>query len=101
MDTRELTDVVVKIADNYRERYGVEYDTEWFLLKIQEELGELTQAYFDYSGRGRKRSATPEEAKQKLADEIADVYAYVLLLSRELNIDPGKAVEDKWFKYLE
>lgn len=101
MDTQELTDVVVKIKNLYKERFGVEHDAELYLLKLQEELGELVQAYLDDSGRGRIRSTNKAESRQKLIDELADVYAYVLLLARELNIDPDKAVEEKWFKYLE
>ena len=101
MTTQELTEKIVKVAQEYKQKYGVEYDTEWFLLKLQEELGELVQAHLDLSGCGRTRTENKAEAQQNIAEELADVFCYVLLLAHDLDVDIESAVKDKWFKYLE
>lgn len=100
MNNQELTKTIVKIAEEYKTKYKVEYDAEFFLLKLQEELGELVQAHLSLSGRGRSRSESKEEAKQQVAEELSDVFCYVLLLAHELDVDIETAVRDKWFKYL-
>ncbi|MFG2075387.1 hypothetical protein [Nonomuraea maritima] len=45
MDLRELSDEVESISSRYAARLGIERDDTWFLLKLQEEMGELTQAF--------------------------------------------------------
>jgi hypothetical protein len=44
----ELIDVVAgveKVSAGYCQKFNIERNNEWFLLKIQEELGELVQCF--------------------------------------------------------
>jgi NTP pyrophosphatase (non-canonical NTP hydrolase) len=41
------------VSQRYAKRNGFARTDEWFLLKLQEEVGELTQAYLARSGQGR------------------------------------------------
>ena len=44
---------VRRISDIYAGKYGIVRDDDWYLLKLQEELGELTAGHLRLSSRGR------------------------------------------------
>ncbi len=60
------------------------------MLKLQEEVGELTQAFLMRTGRARDKDATPEQLQQALRSELADVLCHLLLLARhhDVNLQP-------------
>jgi NTP pyrophosphatase (non-canonical NTP hydrolase) len=91
-----LTQAAAQISDIYAGKYGIERDDDWFLLKLQEELGELAQAHLKLSGRGRGVCADSARA-----DEAADVLCQLLLYCRRFGIDPEAAVRAKWLSWLE
>jgi NTP pyrophosphatase (non-canonical NTP hydrolase) len=101
MEMKELTEKISEICDIYIKKYGIEKSQDWFLLKTQEELGELSAAYLKLTGRGRTGTKTQAELENNLQEEIADVLAFVLLFAKERGIDPEQAIKNKWFKYLE
>ena len=45
MDITELTNAVEQISRGYAAAFGIVRDDNWFVLKLQEEVGELTQAH--------------------------------------------------------
>ncbi|MFN3582475.1 phosphoribosyl-ATP pyrophosphohydrolase [Phenylobacterium sp.] len=92
----EVSDAAEKISDIYAGKYGIDRDDDWFLLKLQEELGELSQAHLRLSSRGRG-----EATEQDRADEAADVLCMLLLYCRRFGIDPDAAVRKKWLSWLE
>jgi NTP pyrophosphatase (non-canonical NTP hydrolase) len=76
-------------------------DEAWFVAKLAEELGELTQAYLRLRYR---KPATPEEtdtARRALADECADLLCHVLLFATRNDVDVVEAVKRKWLTYLD
>ncbi|GAA3600138.1 MazG nucleotide pyrophosphohydrolase domain-containing protein [Kineosporia mesophila] len=100
-DLRSLTASLEQVSQGYAQRFGIERDAAWFLLKLQEELGELTQAYLAVSGQNRSRDKTPGQLREGLEDELADVLAHVLILAHHHGIDPELAVRRKWLSWLE
>lgn len=100
MELQQLTGTVKRVADEYSKNFGVKYDGDWFLLKLQEELGEMTQKYLIMTNRTRRKPESEAEAKAALAEEIADTFSYVLLFAEHVGVDVEQAVKDKWFKYL-
>jgi NTP pyrophosphatase (non-canonical NTP hydrolase) len=92
----ELSAAAAEISDIYAGKYAIERDDDWFLIKLQEELGELAQAHLKLSGRGR--GSLPEQAR---ADEAADVLCQLLLYCRRFGIDPEAAVRAKWPAWLD
>ncbi|RKR08800.1 NTP pyrophosphatase (non-canonical NTP hydrolase) [Flavobacterium sp. 90] len=100
MDLKVITEKVVKVSDQYEKNCNIKRDEDWYLLKLHEEMGELTQNYLSYTLRGRNRNLTPEELKKNISNELADVLGQVLLFANYHNIDIEKAMEDKWFSYL-
>jgi NTP pyrophosphatase (non-canonical NTP hydrolase) len=80
----------------YAEKNGLTRDPDWFVLKLQEEIGELTQIWNKLSGRGRRQGRSDEELRQALADETADVLGHILLFADQNGLDLAAAIERKW-----
>ena len=91
-----LSESVGQVSDVYAARFDVRRDDDWFLIKLQEELGELAQAHLRLSGRGR--GVADETAR---ADEAADVLCSLLLYCRRFGVDLDAAVARKWLAHLE
>jgi NTP pyrophosphatase (non-canonical NTP hydrolase) len=66
------------------------------VLKMQEELGELTQVWNKLTGRGRRRDRSEGDLRNDLADEAADLLGHVLLFALRNELDLEAAVERKW-----
>ncbi len=92
----ELADRFEAASQAYVEAFGIRRDPDWFILKLQEEVGELTQAWTRLTGRGRRGDRSDQELLDQLADEVADVLGHVLLLARNCSIDLPPAVQRKW-----
>jgi NTP pyrophosphatase (non-canonical NTP hydrolase) len=94
---RELAARFETASQRYAALYGVERDEDWFLLKLQEELGELTQAWIKRTARGRPDpTANAETHQRKLEDETADLFGHVLLFAHRHELDLNAAIERKW-----
>ena len=96
MDLHALTDQVEQISHVYAQRFGIDRDDTWFLLKLQEEVGELTQAQLMRDGQARTKGLTPDELDAAFRSEVADVLCQTLLLARHHGIDLEAEVERKW-----
>jgi NTP pyrophosphatase (non-canonical NTP hydrolase) len=91
----ELADKVAKVGAIYAERFGIARSDDWFLIKLQEELGELAQAHLRLSARGRGTAVETDRA-----NEAADVFCQLLLYCQHFGIDLEQAVRRKWLAYL-
>lgn len=80
----------------YCEANGIVRDDDWFILKLQEEVGELTQAWNKVSGRGRRHGASTDDLRRNLEDEAADVLGHVFLLAEAQGLDLRAAIARKW-----
>ncbi|MGW6277667.1 pyrophosphatase [Kribbella sp. NPDC055071] len=96
MDLTELSGRLEKLSIRYCEDLGFDRDPDWFLLKLQEEMGELTQAYLQHTGRARPKGLTPEEIRAGFHQEFADVFCQLLLLARQYDVDLPREIEQKW-----
>lgn len=96
LDLKALQDDVLRISDIYAREYGIKRDRDWALLKLQEELGELTAEHLRLSGRAR---GTSDAAK--LADEAADVLGMLLIYCDRAGVDIEQAMRRKWLSWLE
>ena len=91
-----LSQTAVQVAEIYAERFGAPNTSEFLLMKLSEEMGELTGAWLQRHGQGRG-SATAQD----VADELADVLGFLLVLAAREGIDPAEALRRKWGKYLD
>ena len=99
MDLAEWTSRLETVSAGYAEAYAVDRTPEWMLLKLLEELGELSQAWLVASGQGRDRGRTAEEQRQSVAAECADVVAMALLTAHRMGVDVEAALEEKWLPW--
>ncbi|HWY79670.1 MAG TPA: hypothetical protein VNW29_04900 [Candidatus Sulfotelmatobacter sp.] len=96
MGIKTLTIKVEEVSQAYAKKFGIKRDSEWFLLKLQEELGELVQSYLKMTGQARKKNKTEEELRTEFRNEIADVLSHVLLLAKHYEVDLEKEIKEKW-----
>lgn len=99
MDLDRLSDDVEVVSRGYARAHGITRDATWFLLKLQEEVGELTQAFLMTTGQARTKGNSPGELDEKFRAEVADVFSHVLLLARHHGIDLTAEVERKWLSW--
>lgn len=90
-----LAEEVAAVSDIYAARYDIQRTDDWYLLKLQEELGELVQAHL----KATRRARGPSDPGS-CADEAADLFCSLLLYCRRFGLDLDAAVERKWLKYL-
>jgi NTP pyrophosphatase (non-canonical NTP hydrolase) len=100
MNLSELSDQLEKIIRTYGDKFKIDTNSDWYLMKLQEEAGELASSYLQMTGRSRKKDKSPQEIQKNFEDEISDVLAMTILLARSKGIDLDKAFKNKWFTYL-
>ncbi|MEJ3749153.1 MazG-like family protein [Actinomycetes bacterium KLBMP 9797] len=100
MDLARLSDEVEEVSQGYARRHGIDRDPAWFVLKLQEEVGELTQAFLMRTGQARTKGHSAEEIDERFRGELADVLCHTLLLARHHGVDLEQAVERKWQRHL-
>ena len=54
---------------------------------LQEEVGELTQAFLMRAGQARDKGHSPDQLEENFRAELADVLAHVLLMARNHGVD--------------
>lgn len=96
MDLSTLTDELDTIASNYAKQFGITRDSNWFILKLQEEMGELIQSYLMKTGQARQKGKTKQEIDDDFRKEVADVFGMVLIFAKHHQIDLEQALEEKW-----
>lgn len=96
VDLRQLTDEVETVSVIYAGKHEIDRDDTWFLLKLQEEIGELTQVFLMKAGQARDKGRSPDQLESDFRSEIADVFCHVLLLARHHGVDLEAEVKQKW-----
>jgi len=87
MDLRLLEDNLEAVSRLYAERFGIDRDDNWFVLKLHEEVGELTQAFLMRAGQARDKGLSPTELDRGFRAELSDVLAQVLIMVRHFDVD--------------
>ena len=65
-------------------------------MKLQEEAGELTQAFLMRAGQARDKGRSAAKLDQAFRAELADVLAQVLIMARRFDVDMHGELERKW-----
>lgn len=101
MDIQTLTRQVATVSEGYAETFGFVRDDDWYLLKLQEEIGELTQSYLKLTGRARVPDAKDEALRAAFAEELADVVCHALLAADHFGVEVAEVIRAKWLSKLE
>ncbi|MCI5095126.1 MAG: hypothetical protein MRY77_02300 [Rhodobacteraceae bacterium] len=98
---KHLSERAARVGEKYAEAFGIDRDPTFYLGKMVEEMGEVSSAYLKLTGRARGADADPEELRQALQDELADLFGFLLLFSDWQGVDLAAAFDKKWGAYLE
>lgn len=98
-DLEQLAEQLEDVLGGYAAVNSIDRTPDWFILKLQEQVGELTQSYLRATGQTWDKGFTCAGLEKGFKAEIADVLAQVLLIVRQHGIDPAAAPEDKWLRH--
>lgn len=96
MKLKKLTKKLKSRLDWYAERNNFEFNRDYYLIKLQEELGELASAYLKLTARGRVKSKSQDELMVNFKEELADVAAMTLLMAQAEGVDLEAEIIRKW-----
>jgi len=97
MHINETAAEIDSINRRYAEVYGFDRTSDWLMLKVQEELGELADAYLGMTGRQRdKGRGDAADARERFALELADAAGLLMALAHNEGVDLERAIDAKW-----
>jgi NTP pyrophosphatase (non-canonical NTP hydrolase) len=96
VDVEDLSGRVEAVSRKYAAEHGFERTETWHLLKLQEEVDELTQAFLKRTGQARSGGRSAAELEAAYREELADVLAHTLLLARAGGVDLPAELDAKW-----
>jgi len=96
-ELKKIQSDIAKVSNFYAQTFRIGRDKDWYILKLQEEMGELSKAYINYTGRGKNKDGN---FQNELIEELADVFAHLLLLCDSLDVDINKAIQEKWLRFI-
>ena len=97
MHINETAAEIDSINRRYAEIYGFERTSDWLMLKVQEELGEVADAYLGMTGRQRDKGRGDEaDARERFALELADAAGLLMALAHNEGVDLERAIDAKW-----
>lgn len=99
MEIKDLIRKIEAVSQEYSKQYKIKRSPSWFILKLQEEMGELTQSYLMMKGKARSKNKTKKEIRTEFEKELADVFCHVLLLAKSNTVDIEKAIDEKWLSW--
>jgi NTP pyrophosphatase (non-canonical NTP hydrolase) len=79
------------------ERHDITRTDDWFMLKLGEEAGELTQAYLARAGQARDKGRSESQREEDFRAELSDVLAQILLIAKRFNVDLEDEIARTWF----
>ena len=96
MDLKEAAQHCERAWAQYAEKANIRREPDsFFLLKLQEELGELTRSYVETQGSEATRK-TPEELKRKIQGDCVSVIGNALVMALRFGVDIEAKILEKF-----
>lgn len=96
----ELSERIGEVGELYARTHNITRTPEWYLLKLTEELGELTAEHLMMTGQARLPKDGSGGTREALENEAADLFGQFVLYLRANEIDIEAAIERKWLRHL-
>ncbi len=96
----ELSERIGAVGELYARAHNITRTPEWYLLKLSEELGELTAEHLMLNGQARPNKDGSGGTREALENEAADLFGQFVLYLRANEIDIEAAIERKWLRHL-
>lgn len=97
----ELSDRIGRAGELYARVHNIARTPDWYLLKLTEELGELTAEHLIINGQARPNADGLGGTREALENEAADLFGQFVLYLRANDIDIEAAIERKWLRHLD
>jgi NTP pyrophosphatase (non-canonical NTP hydrolase) len=78
----------------YAKAHNIERDDVFYLLKIQEELGELTRRFLEL--RKQESTSNTESLREKFGGDCASLVGNALILSSHFGVDLERHLREKF-----
>ena len=96
---KELSYRIRYVGDLYARVHNIERSPDWYLLKLSEELGELTAEHLLLAGRSKPNPDGSGGTREALENEAADLFGQFILYLTANEIDIEAAIERKWLRH--
>lgn len=96
----ELSERIGEVGEIYARVHNIVRSPDWYLLKLVEELGELTAEHLLLAGQARPNTDGSGGTREALENEAADLFGQSVLYLRANDIDIEAAIERKWLRHL-
>ena len=97
MTFKEIQNGVLEVARVYGQRFNVNIDQDFAILKLYEEVGEFAQAVLIHKKKSKPENYRSEkETKEKLGEELADIIGMAIVNANLFGIDIERAIKEKW-----
>ena len=80
----------------YAERNNIHRDDEFYFLKMQEELGELTRSFLEIRGSEAKSKSSKAELQRKLEGDVTSLVGNALILADYFQVNLEKTLKEKF-----
>ncbi|MEK7598777.1 MAG: hypothetical protein AAB487_03505 [Patescibacteria group bacterium] len=93
MEFKKLQKSIIKNAKRYSKKHKIKFDDNFAMIKLYEEMGELSEAFLTYKKKSRtEKYISAREAKRGVAKEMADVVGLAVVMSDILKINLEEAI---------
>ena len=93
----EIKNGILEVARVYGERFNVNIDQDFAILKLYEEVGEYAQAVLIHRKKSKPEKFKSEsETKEKLGEELSDIIGLAIVNADLFGIDLEKTIKQKW-----
>lgn len=97
----DLSERIGEVGELYARLHNITRTPDWYLLKLTEELGELTAEHLLLNGQARPNKDGFGGTREALENEAADLFGQFVLYLRANGIDIEAAIERKWLRHLD
>ena len=92
---------ILKVAEEYGQRFDVKIDQDFTVLKLCEEIGDYAQAVLIHRKKSKPAKLVSREAsKKQLANELADIVGLAIINASLFGVDLEEALKEKWLRQL-
>lgn len=97
MTFKEIQNGILEVARVYGQRFNVNIDQDFAILKLYEEVGEFAQAVLIHKKKSKpEKYRSEKETKEKLGEELADIISMAIVNANLFGIDIERAIKEKW-----
>ena len=97
MTFKEIQNGVLEVARVYGQRFNVNIDQDFAILKLYEEVGEFAQAVLIHKKKSKpEKYRSEKKTKEKLGEELADIISMAIVNANLFGIDIERAIKEKW-----